>query len=373
MTDEQKTLQKIVRNFVEKDVLPRAAEYDLKGELDRTSHQKACDMGLHTIAVPEEYGGPGMSYQTQAIIIEELHKGDAGLAIALGTQALASRPAYLFGSEEQKKFVFDRILDGQFGAFCLTEANAGSDPAAIRTTARKSGDEYILNGSKSFITNGPLASFFTVFAITDKEKGTRGITAFLVDKETSGLSVGKKEDKMGLRQSETSDVIFEDVKVPVSSVIGKENHGFKIAMSILNYGRIDVAAGAVGIAQKAIDLCVEYAKERVTFGKPIARHQAVQFMLADMEIQTEASRALVWQAASLVDAGQLDPIVCACAKTMASDTAMKVTTDAVQIFSGYGYSREYPVEKLMRDAKIYQIFEGTNQIQRMVIGGGITK
>lgn len=367
MTEEQKALQEMVRDFVEKEVIPTSAEYDQKNVTNMDAYRKAVEMGLNAIALPEEFGGPGMDHVTQCIILEELYKGDAGFACAVATQTLAAKPVLFAGRDDQKKRVCDLILGGAFGCFCLTEANAGSDAGAICTTAVRDGDDYIINGTKCFISNGPLGEFFVVFALTDKTKGTRGITPFLVERSCPGVSVGKKEDKMGLRQSETSEVIFQDVRVPASAMIGEEGRGYKLAMQVLNHGRIDVGAGAIGIAQHALDLSVKYANERVTFGQTIGNHQAIQFMLADMEIQIEAARSLVWQAAALADAGKISPRVCACAKTMASDTAMRVTTDAVQIYSGFGYSREYPVEKLMRDAKITQIFEGTNQIQRMVI------
>lgn len=373
MTDEQKELQSVIRNFAEKEIEPRAAEFDRKGELDMETYKKAVEMGLNSIAWPEEYGGPGLDGITQVIIVEELYRADAGFANALGGSTLACRPILIGGNSEQKKYAADIVVSGGFAAFALTESNAGSDTAAIKTSAYKVGDEYIINGTKHFITNGDNAEFYVVFAVTDKEKGAKGLSAFIVERDRDGVSVGKHEDKMGIRQSSATEVIFNEVKVPAKNLIGAENKAFKLAMESLNFGRVDIAAGAVGISQKAIDLSIKYAKERITFGKPIYKHQAIGFMIADMEIQTQASRALVWQAAALGDVGALSSKLCSCAKTMAGDTVMKVTTDAVQVYSAFGYSREFGVEKLMRDAKIFQIFEGTNQIQRIVISGSLFK
>ena len=286
---------------------------------------------------------------------------------------LGYTPLSIAGTKEQIKHFADIVVPGAVSAFCLTEAQGGSDAGNSKTTAVKVGDEYVINGVKTFITNGGIASVYTVFAMTDKEKGVKGMSAFLVERDRPGVSVGAEENKMGIRASNTTEVVFEDVHVPADHLIGKEGDGFKIAMKTLDRTRPSGSATAVGICQRAIDECVKYAKERVVFGKPIAKHQAVAFMLADMEIQTQAARQMVMHAARLMDNGIYDSVVAAAAKTFTGDTAMKVTTDAVQVLGGFGYSREYPVEKLMRDAKIYQIFEGTNQIQRVVISGNLLR
>ncbi|WP_295628757.1 acyl-CoA dehydrogenase family protein [uncultured Intestinimonas sp.] len=372
-TDEQKDLQLMVRDFVNKEIIPHAAEWDVKGEFPQDTFRKACDMGLHLMGIPEEFGGMGLDQTTSCILREELGRGDAGFAVSLGANMLGYTPLSIAGTKEQIKHFADIVVPGAVSAFCLTEAQGGSDAGNSKTTAVKVGDEYVINGVKTFITNGGIASVYTVFAMTDKEKGVKGMSAFLVERDRPGVSVGAEENKMGIRASNTTEVVFEDVHVPADHLIGKEGDGFKIAMKTLDRTRPSGSATAVGICQRAIDECVKYAKERVVFGKPIAKHQAVAFMLADMEIQTQAARQMVMHAARLMDNGIYDSVVAAAAKTFTGDTAMKVTTDAVQVLGGFGYSREYPVEKLMRDAKIYQIFEGTNQIQRVVISGNLLR
>ncbi|MBP1765462.1 MAG: acdA [Firmicutes bacterium] len=369
LTEEQKGLQKMVRDFVQKEVVPVAAKYEAEGEVPWDLFKKITDMGLHCMAMPEEFDGPGFGSLDHAIIAEELAKGDAGFATMVGVNSLGAYPVLLAGTPEQQQLFFDIVSDGKLAAFCLTEPNAGSDAGAVATTARREGDEYVINGAKCFISNGGLASVYTVLASTDKSKGLKGLSAFIVERDRPGVSVGKEENKMGIRTSNTCDVIFQDVRIPASHLLGKENEGFKIAMQTLDIGRPVVGATSVGVAQAALDIATKYAKERIQFGKPIATFQAIQFMLADMAIAVEASRTLVHQAARLKDAGAPFTKEAAIAKTFASDAAMKVTTDAVQILGGYGYSKEYPVEKLMRDAKIMQIFEGTNQVQRIVIAG----
>jgi butyryl-CoA dehydrogenase len=279
----------------------------------------------------------------------------------------------LVGTEAQKKLYFDILMSGKLAAFCLTEPNAGSDAGAVATTAVKEGGEYVLNGQKTFITNGGVAGVYTVFATQDKSKGIKGLSAFIVERDRPGISVGKEENKMGIRASNTTDVFLENVRIPADHLLGKEGEGFKIAMQTLDKARPLVGAISVGLAQAALDASIKYSKERQQFGKPICANQALQFMLADMAIQTEAARWLVHRACYLIDAGLPYGKESAIAKTFASDTAMKVTTDAVQIFGGYGYSRDYPIEKMMRDAKIMQIFEGTNQVQRMVIAGQLLR
>lgn len=369
LNDEQKDLQKLVRNFVQKEVLPVVKQYEEEGEMPWELFNKVTDMGLHCMAMPEEFGGPGLDSLSHAIILEELAKGDAGFATTVGVNSLAAYPVLLSGTKQQQAAFFDIVSEGKLGAFCLTEPNAGSDAGAVATAARRDGNEYVLNGTKCFISNGALASVYTVIASVDRSKGVKGLSAFIVERDRPGVSVGNEEDKMGIRTSNTCDVIFQDVRIPAGNLLGKEGEGFKIAMQALDIGRPVVGATATGVAQMALDIAVKYAKERVQFGKPIATFQAIQFMLADMAIAVEASRSLVYQAARLKDAGMRFTKEAAIAKTFAADTAMKVTTDAVQILGGYGYSREYPVEKLMRDAKIMQIYEGTNQVQRIVIAG----
>jgi len=372
-TDEQKDLQKMVREFAQKRVFPQAKELDRAGVFAGDLFNEIFQMGLHCMNQPEEYGGPGLDSVTCALLIEELAKGDVGFATTIAANGLAAYPVILAGTDEQKKRFFEIVDHGKLAGFCLTEPNAGSDAASIATTARLDGDEYILDGSKCFITNGGVADVYTVFATVDRSKGLKGLCAFLVERDRTGVSVGKKEDKLGIRTTSTCDVIFQNVRIPITNLLGEEGQGFKIAMETLDCSRPVVGALGVGLGQAAVDMSIKYAKERVQFGKPIAAFQAIQFMLADMAIQVEASRWLVYRAAHLKDAGQPFTKEAAMAKTIASDTAMKVSVDAVQIFGGYGFSREYPIEKLMRDAKILQIFEGTNQIQRMVIANQLFK
>ncbi|MPL98736.1 Acyl-CoA dehydrogenase [bioreactor metagenome] len=371
LTDSQRDLQLMFREFAKKEVMPISAQYDEKGEFPREIFNKAVEMGLTTLGVPEKFGGSGEGALTGTLLGEELGYADAGFAVAVGACNLATIPVMMGGNEAQVKKVADLLLHGGMTAFCLTEAEAGSDAAALRTTAVKDGNDYIINGSKVFITNGGVADMYTVFATVDRSLGAKGITAFLVDRNSPGLSVGKEENKMGIRLSNTTEVVFEDVRVSAENIVGGVGKGLKIALGTLSRTRAQGSSAAVGICRRAIEESMRYAKQRVTFGRPIIKNQAIQFMLADMEIQTEAARQLVRHAARMVDKGVIDAKQGSIAKTFAGDTAVKVTTDAIQIFGGYGYSREYPVEKLLRDAKIYQIFEGTNQIQRMVIFGNM--
>ncbi|MDR3588615.1 MAG: acyl-CoA dehydrogenase family protein [Negativicutes bacterium] len=373
LTDEQKDLQKLVREFTLKEITPVAKKYDRDGEFPWDLFNKVADIGLHCMPAPEEYGGPGLDTLTCALLAEELAKGDVGFATTVSANGLAAYPVLLAGNDSQKKTFFDILMQGKLAAFCLTEPNAGSDAGAIATSARREGEEYVLNGTKCFITNGGVASVYTVFATVDKGKGLKGLTAFLVERDRPGLSIGQEEDKMGIRSSNTTEVVFQDVRIPVANLLGKEGDGFKIAMQTLDISRPIVGALGVGLGQAALDHAVKYAKERVQFGKPIAAFQAIQLMLADMAIAVESARWLVYRAAFLKDAGLPFTLEAAMAKTLGGDVAMKVSTDAVQIFGGYGFSREYPVEKLMRDAKILQLFEGTNQIQRLVIAGQLLK
>ena len=373
LTEDQVSIKELVRDFAHNELAPVVKECDEQSKFPLDVYKKLCDIGLHSVFIPEELGGTGLDCLTTCLVREELGKVDAGFTVGVGANALAYTPVSLAGTDAQKKFAADIIVNGGFGAYCLTEPAGGSDAAHALTTAVKKGNEWVINGVKTFITNGPLASFYVVFAATDKEKGSAGMTAFLVERDRPGVSVGKHEDKFGIRASETSDVIFEDVVVPADHMLGAEGEGFKLAMNTLNLTRPGGSATAVGIMQNCIDLCIEYAKQRVVFGKPIAKQQAIRFMIADMEMKTQAARQMVWYSARLADAGIRDGLVGACTKCICGDSAVEIATNAIQVFGGYGYSREYPVEKLLRDAKIYQIFEGTNQIQRLVIARALEK
>lgn len=374
LTEEEKDLQLMVREFMEKEVAPGLGDYDEKNYMPDEIVQMGIEMGLHCMNIPEEYGGMGLSAKAMSVIREEIGKVDAGFSVTMGNNCLGVTPTMIFGTEEQKKYVADIVVPGGFNPFCLTEPQAGSDATAIRTTAKKDGSDYIINGRKCFITNGDRGNIYIVFAYTDREKGINGgMSAFLVERNLPGVSVGKHENKMGLRTNSTCDVIFEDVRVSKSSLVGEEGKGYQIAMKTLERSRPLGSATSVGICQSVIDLCIRYARDRVVFGKPLAAKQAIKFMVADMEIQTQAARQMVMYASDLIDNGIYDGTVGSCVKAFCSDTAMKVTTDGVQIFGGYGYSKEYPMEKKMRDAKLFQIFEGTNQIQRVVISGNLFK
>lgn len=367
MTEEQRELVAMVRDFAQKEVKPRAAEFDRTGEFPLDLLKQTFGMGLHMLEFPEEVGGMGLDFQTTAMMFEELAKADAGFAISLVTTFVAFRTVMQSGTEAQKKLFVDLIAPGGFGAFCLTEPDAGSDAGAMRGTAVRDGDEYVINASKCFITTGQYADVYVVMASTDKSKGSHGISAFIVERDRPGITVGKHEDKLGLRLSNTCNVSFDDVRVPVDHRIGAEGEGLKSALGSLNISRAFVGTLAVGICQAAIDECLKYVKERKQFGRPIADFQLIQALLADMEIQTEAARQLVQYSMRLIDSGMDVVKAGAITKCFCGDTVVKVTTDAIQIFGGYGVSREYPVEKLFRDSKVFQIFEGTNQIQRLTI------
>jgi alkylation response protein AidB-like acyl-CoA dehydrogenase len=371
ISDEGKDLLKDVREFCNNEVKEQSKEFDLSGEWPQAIYDMAAEMQLGTLDVPEEFGGPGLSRIDHAAILEEMAKADAGFATSFMTNGLSLHPIEFGGTKEQLKSVYDVILKGGFGAFCLTEPNAGCDVANGSTTAVKDGDDYIINGTKCFITNGPVADFFTVFAKTDKSAGAKGMSAFLIFKGTPGLSIGSHENKMGIRLSQTSDVILEDVRVPASAMLGKEGDGFKIAMKTLDIARTWCGIVAVGLAQRAIDEAAAYVRTRVQFGKPLGRNEVIQFKLADMQMATEAARQLCAYSLTLMDRGEDYTTASATAKCKAGDAAMYCTTEAVQILGGYGFSRDYPVEKLMRDAKIFQLFEGTNEIQRLVVGRSV--
>ncbi|MDD4320347.1 MAG: acyl-CoA dehydrogenase family protein [Acidaminococcaceae bacterium] len=370
-TEEQEELREMVKEFVEKEITPFAEEMDRNNAATPELFKKAADMGLLNVIVPEEYGGPGLDSVTVAMIYEELGKGCAGIATSIAANSLASYPVLLKGNDEQKKTLCDLLNSGGLAAFALTEPGAGSDAGGVATKAVKDGDHYTLNGNKIFITNGGLADTYLIFANTRKSGGIRGLTAFVVPRNTPGFSIGKKEDKMGIRPSNTCELILQDVVVPESARVGREGEGFRIAMNTLDSARPFVAAVSVGLAQSALDIAAKYAKERRQFGQPIASFQMVQAMIADMAMKVETARLLVYKACWLRDQGLEFSKEAAMSKCYAGDVAMQVTTDAVQIMGGYGYSKEYPVEKKMRDAKIMQIYEGTNQIQRLVIANKI--
>jgi acyl-CoA dehydrogenase len=367
LTEEQKALREMAHDFAEKEIRPVAWEYDKDGTWPQEILEKAWELGLMNAHVPEEYGGPGVSYLEGALIEEELSWGCSGIATSIGANGLATAPLGIGGSPELQKKYFTMLTEEPlFCSFCLTEPDAGSDVSGMRTTAVRKGDKWVINGSKCFITNGGYASYYTVYAKTDKEKGHRGISAFIVPKDDT-VTVDKKEDKMGQRASNTATITFNDTEIPADHLVGEENKGFKIAMMTLDRTRPGVAAMATGIARAAFEMATEYSKERVQFGVPIAMHQAIQFLIADMATDIEAARLLTWQSAVLLDQGRRNTLQSSHAKRFAADTAMKVTTDAVQVFGGYGFIKEYKVEKLMRDAKIMQLYEGTSQIQRLVI------
>ena len=368
-SEETIELQEMVREFVAKEITPYAAEMDKDNCMRDGLVEKAFEMGLTNIIVPEEYDGMGLDSIAVAAIYEELGKGCAGVATSLAANSLATMPVLIAGTDEQKRQVCDILNNGGLAAFALTEPGAGSDAGSVSTRAEKDKEAgtYKLNGSKIFITNGGVADVYTIFANTRKSGGIRGLTAFIVPRDTPGFRVGKKEDKMGIRPSNTCELILEDVVVPESARLGREGEGFRIAMKTLDSARPFVGSIAVGIAQAALDCCVKYAKERRQFGQPIASFQMVQQMIADMGIKVETARLMVQKACWMRDQGMDFAKEAAMAKCYASDIAMEVTTDAIQVMGGYGYSKEYPVEKMMRDAKIMQIYEGTNQIQRLVI------
>jgi acyl-CoA dehydrogenase len=368
LTDEQKDLRELAHSFAEKEMRPVAWEYDKDGTWPDAVLRKAWDVGLMNTHVPEAYGGPGLDYLSGCIIEEEIGWGCSGIGTSLMANGLAAAPVGLGGSEEtKKKYLGGLVEDFKLASFCLTEPDAGSDVSGMKTRAVKQGDKYILNGSKCFITNGTYADWFTVYAKTDPDSGHRGISAFVVDADSPGVSIDKKEDKMGQRASNTATISFNDVEVPAENLLAEENHGFKLAMMTLDRTRPGVAAMAVGIARAAFEFACDYSKERVQFGVPIAMHQAIQFMIADMATKVDAARLLTWNSAVLLDEGKRNTLRSSEAKRFAADSAMETTTDAVQVYGGYGFIKEYPVEKLMRDAKIMQLYEGTSQIQRLVI------
>lgn len=375
LNEEQLQIQHMVKEFSEKELEPTVLERDEESRFDRSLFDKMGAQGFTGICFEEKYGGVGLDYLSYILAVEEMSKVDDGMAITLSASiSLCAAPIYDFGTEEQKeKFLIPLVEGTKLGAFGLTEPNAGTDAGGQQTVAVKDGDDYVLNGSKLFITNGSEAEIYVIIAITDRSKGARGISAFIVEKGTPGFTIGAKENKMGIRTSITTELIFQDCRIPAANLLGKEGEGFKIAMNTLDGGRIGVAAQALGIASAALDHAIKYSKERQQFGKPISANQAISFMLADMAMEVEAARLLVYKAAWCKENGKPYAKEAAMAKCFASDVAMKVTVDAVQVYGGYGFSKEYPVERLMRNAKITQIYEGTNQVQRMVVGGAILR
>jgi acyl-CoA dehydrogenase len=370
LTPEQRELRALAREFADKEIRPKAAEYDEHQTHPADLVEKAHELGLMNVHIPEDFGGPGLPGFEGMLIGEELSWGCSGIAVSIVANTLGSAPVMVAGTDEQKREWLPPLLDAPLlCSFALSEPDAGSDAARIKTTAERRGDEYVLNGSKMFITNAGHAAWSTVFASTDRSKGHKGLTAFVVPMDAEGVSIEKHLDKMGQRATDTSAFALNEVVIPAANRLGEEGDGFKIAMQTLDITRPGTAAGAVGVAQAAYEYSVEYAKQRVTFDVPIAMHQGVNFLIADMATETEAARLLTWQAAWMLDQGygRKATLYSSFAKRFSADTAMKVATDAVQVFGGYGYIKEYPVEKLMRDAKLFQIYEGTSQIQRLVI------
>ena len=375
LTDDQKMIKDLATQIAREKIAPIAAELDESGEFPWEVVKTLAQSDLFRVFVPTEYGGLGGGMFEMCLVVEELSRACSGIALAYAASGLGTIPIILFGNEEQKQKYLPRLAAGEIlAAFGLTESGAGSDAAAIKTTAKPDGDSYVINGTKQWITNGGEASIYTVVVLTDPVRGVRGSSTILVDRDHPGFTFGKKENKMGIRASATRELIFQDCRVPKTNLLAKEGMGFLVAMKTLDQSRPGVASQALGIAQGALDQAVRYSQERKQFGKPISAFQGIQFMLADMATQVEAARALTYAAARSIDAGEKDVSrLSAMAKVFASDTAMKVTTDAVQVLGGYGYMKEYPVEKMMRDAKITQIYEGTNQIQREVIALGLIK
>ncbi|WP_151191884.1 acyl-CoA dehydrogenase [Desulfotomaculum copahuensis] len=375
LTEEQIMMRDMVRKFAQNEIAPRAAEIDRTHRFPRENLEKMAALGLMGVPIPEEWGGAGCDFLSYIITVEEISRACASTGVILAVHtSLGCFSTLYFGTEEQKKRYLTKLATGEYlGAFALTEANAGSDPANLSTTARLEGGCYIVNGSKIFITSGGEADVYVTFVRTAPGRGYQGITCLLVDRDTPGFTIGKKEEKMGLHGSATTELIFDNARVPEENRLGVENEGFKVAMALLDGGRIGIGAQGLGIARAALDAALDYAKQRVQFGRPIAEHQAVQFMLADMATRVDAARLLVYRAARRRDMGLSYTKEASMAKLYATDTAMQVTTDAVQILGGYGYCQEYPVERYMRDAKITQIYEGTNQIQRLVIAKQLLK
>lgn len=374
LTDDQIVMKRMIRKFVDNEIIPVRAQYDESEEFPWEVVRQMQALGLNCLVAPEKYNGTSFDNLTICLIAEELCRGCLGIALSVLANNLASEPVLIAGNEEQQDWWFERACEeGKIQAFCVTEPGAGSDVSSISTLARKDGDYYILNGGKCFITNGGVCEQFTVLAALDKSKRHRGMAFFIVDRDLEGITIGRKENKMGIRASNTVEVIFDNVRVHKKWLLGNEGDGFKIAMKTFDASRPLVGALAVGVAQGAYEYAINYAKQRVQFGKPIAANQGIQFLLADMAMKIEAARLLTQKACWLLDNNMPGSLESSLAKCFSADVCMDVTTDAVQILGGYGYIREYPVEKMMRDAKILQIFEGTAQVQRMIIAGNILR
>ncbi len=369
LNEDQKALQKLARDFAAKEIIPQAEHFDRSAEFPMEIVKKGQAIGLVNLNIPEAYGGPGANVLDECIAGEELAYGCSGISTAMNINGLASLPLQIAGTEQQKQYwLGERLIDkGEFASYCVTEPGAGSNVAGIQTRAEKVGAHYVINGSKTFISNANHAHFYVVFAVTDASKKHRGISCFVIERQSPGIKVSKHFDKLGQRAADTAEITFENVEVPEENRIGEEGIGFIIAMQVFDHSRPGVAAGAVGVARRAMEESIKYAKERETFNQPIWQHQAVGHKIADMAINIEAARLLVWQAAWMVDQGASNPKSAAYAKAFAADMAMKTTVDAVQVFGGYGFMKEYPVEKLMRDVKVFQIYEGTSEIQRNII------
>tara|TARA_B100000965_G_scaffold17007_1_gene12804 strand:- start:857 stop:2005 length:1149 start_codon:yes stop_codon:yes gene_type:complete len=368
LSEEQQMLRDLARDFADEEIMPYAAQWEKEGEFPQAAIRKAHDLGLLNCTIPEKYGGAGMSFLDEVIVNEEFGRGDPGFSTITGVTMLACHPVLYGGTEEQKNEYLRRVCDGKYASYCVTEPAAGSDVQGIRTSAVLDGDEYIINGSKMWIGGAKYADWFFVLARTGSENGYKSLSGFIVDADSPGVEIGKKEDKMGQRCSDTRGITFTDVRVPKENLVGlKENNGWMDAMVAFDRSRPMLASHAVGNARGAMEEAWKYANERETFGKPIFEHQSISFMLADMSTKIEAARLLTYQAAAAIDNGEEVTLKAAHAKRFAADIGMEVTTDAVQIFGGYGYSEEYPAARRMRGAKIYQIFGGSSQIQRMII------
>ncbi len=371
MTEEQRTLVYLLRDFLKKEVMPHAAEWDEKGEFPLEVYKQLAELGFNAIDVPEEYGGLGCDALTTCLLRQELGYAEAGFAVSFAAATFGIKPVILAGTREQAMYYSEHLAHGGICANCLTEPQSGSDLALTRTTAVRDGDDYIINGTKCFITNGAVANIYTVAASTDPSKRGDGISLFIVERDRPGVSVGKHENKMGIRASNTTDVVFEDVRVPAKNLIGPENSGFETLKQLLAHSRPTGMAVALGIMDRAVEIATRYAKERMTFGKPIAKQQMIKQKLADMQILTQTSKGQVFYNASLLDHGIRDAALGAVTKAFVSENVVKVTDMALQVLGGYGYMKDYPIEKLYRDARIYPIFEGTSEIQRIVIAGDL--
>ncbi len=374
LSEEQDLLRQLSRDFAKNEIIPVARHHDETGEFPVEVVKKAWEQGLLNTKIPEEYGGIGLGVFECCIIGEELGYGCTGITTAIEANNLAEAPVIVAASDAlKKKYLAPMVDEFQMAAYAVTEPGAGSDVAGLKTTAVKKGDTYIINGTKQWITNGAKADWYLVLATTDPTAGHRGLTGFLVPRETPGVSVGRKESNMGQRASDTRQIVFEDVEIPADHVVGEEGKGFKVAMAAFDITRPMVASTAVGLARRAMEESIKYSHERKTFGRPINNYQAISFMLADMATSVEAARLLVWKAALTFDSGKRNTVYAAHAKRFAADEAMRIAVDAVQVFGGYGFNAEYPVEKLMRDAKIFQIYEGTSQVQRIIISRHILR